>query len=61
MSNRIQRTVEEFKFGLMGVSMKVIGKIIKLMVKADLFMVMETFTKGIGLTIKLKDLEFTHI
>ena len=44
----------EFKFGKMGVSMSVTGKQIRLTVKADLFMLMETITKVNGSTISHK-------
>ena len=41
--------------------MKVSGNIVKLLVKADLFMLMEMFMTEIGKMIKLMGLEYIHI
>lgn len=49
------------KNGLMEPFMKVFGKIIKLMVKANLFMQMEIFLKESSIWIKLIILEYIHI
>jgi len=52
---------KELKFGKMGVNLLVIGEMTKLTVKEDSFMLMVTFMKEIGLTIKLKEEEHMSI
>ena len=50
-----------FKYGQMGLAMKVNGDIIGLMVKANLFMQMEMYMKVNGLMTKLMELEHINI
>jgi hypothetical protein len=50
--------VKVYKSGPMVLYMKVGGKIIKLMVKEDLYMLMEIFTMVIGKMIRLMDMEY---
>jgi hypothetical protein len=60
MVNGLKMVIEmekELKFGKMGVNLLVIGEMTKLTVKEDSFMLMVTFMKEIGLTIKLKEEE----
>jgi len=52
---------EEYNAGLMVVDMKVIGKMIKQILKEFFFMLMEIYTKENGLTIKHMELEYTLI
>jgi hypothetical protein len=51
----------EFKIGQMELSMKDIGKIIRLMVKENFSIQMETFTMECGRKIKLMEKEFISI
>lgn len=50
-------TVEEYRFGQMGVDMKVTGRMIRLMAEADSFMLMATCMKVNGKMIRVKDME----
>lgn len=52
---------EVFNAGLMVVDMKVIGKMIKQILKELFFMLMEIYTKANGSMIKPMELEYTHI
>ena len=57
----MKEMAEEFKFGMMVVGMRGIGREIKQMAKVDLSMQTEMFIKGIGLMIKLMVMEYTFI
>lgn len=51
----------EFKYGLMGLSMRETGRMIKLMARESFIMLMETFMMGNGETIKLMEKEPIHM
>lgn len=51
----------EFKYGLMGLSMRETGRMIKLMARESSIMPMETFMMGNGETIKLMEKEPIHM
>ena len=53
--------VEEYKYGKMGLTMKDIGKTIKLMEREDLFIQTEIFMRENGKMIKLMVVVFTNI
>lgn len=53
--------VEEYRYGKMGLTMKDIGKTIKLMEREDLFIQTEIFMRENGKMIKLMVMVFTNI
>ena len=53
--------VEEYKYGKMGLTMKDIGKTIKLMEREDLFIQTEIFMRENGKMIKLMVVVFINI
>jgi hypothetical protein len=53
--------VEEYRYGKMGLTMKDIGKTIKLMEREDLFIQTEIFMRENGKMIKLMVVVFTNI
>jgi hypothetical protein len=57
----VLETVLEYKNGLMGLDMKVLGKIIEHMARVNLLILMVIFMMENGLMIKLMDLVFIII